>query len=177
MRVPIHAVLLAVLLIPLQQEETTVAITVNSLEQTYEGGVATFSGNPIVTYGDMRFEADDQFIYIEETGELKGGPRVTFTRGVEMLTGREFEFNIQSRAGVLRNVSGQLNDGLLIEAAEARRLANGHYELTDVTITTCRNIFLLITVHCICCKGDNGNMCQMVLCFNASSYFCTINIG
>jgi len=136
MRTPIHAVLLAVLLIPLQREET-LEITVEAESQSYEGGVATFTGNPIVTYGDMRFEADDRIVYIEETGVLEGSNVVTFTRGEERLTGQDFEFNVQTRSGVMREVTGQLNAGLLIAAAEARRFEDGHYQLTDVTITTC----------------------------------------
>ena len=136
MQTPIHAVLLAVLLIPLQQEEA-VDVVFESDNQSFADGVWTYTGNPIVTYGDMTFEADDVITYVEESGELSGGNLVTFTRGEERLTGTGLEFNVETRSGVLRQVTGQLDAGLLIDAAEARRLDNGHYELTDVTITTC----------------------------------------
>jgi LPS-assembly protein len=135
MRSPIHAVLLAVLLIPLQQDPTD-TITVEG-DQSFVDGVATVRNNPVVTYQDMRFEADQIITYIEASGELTAGDRVTFTRGDEQLTGEGLEFNVRTRSGIIRNATGQLSASLLIDAALARRLEDGTYELTDVTITTC----------------------------------------
>ena len=133
MRTPIHSIALAVLLIPMQDND----LVLDAVNQEWENGVGTLTGNPVVTYQDMRFEADDRIVYVEETGALSGGSFVTFTRGDERLTGRDLEFNVGTRSGVLHDVSGWLTPSLLIEAAEARRLENGHYELTDVKITTC----------------------------------------
>lgn len=121
-----------VLMIPRQDSEVVI-----EGDQAWDDGVVTVTSAPVVTYRDMRFEADGSIVYDERTGEVVAGPLVTYTRGDERLTGRDLEFNVRTETGQMREVSGWLTPALLIEAATARRLENGHYELTDVTITTC----------------------------------------
>ncbi len=106
-------------------------------DQEWADGVGTITNDPVVTYRDMVFTADDVIVYREDSGDLEAGAGVTFTRGDERLTGRDLEFNVNTRAGILRDVTGELTPRLRIEAAEARRLEDGRYELTDATITTC----------------------------------------
>ncbi len=140
-----NALLLALLIATPQTDEIRVGgpdeiIVETGLRQEWADGVGTFTGNPVVTYRDVRFEAlgsEGTIVYDETTGNLTAGEFVSFRRGEENLTGRELDFNAQTMSGTIADVTGQLASGVLVRAALARRLETGLYELTDVTIITC----------------------------------------
>ena len=130
-----HLWILAFLLISFAQDE--IVVDADRLER--KGRVVTYSGDVVVTYRDLRVEAD-LIVYDEVTQVLEASDQVTFIRGEERLTGRRLEINIDTMAGVLTEASGALGPGFLVEASEIHRLADGRYELFDATVTTCDDL-------------------------------------
>ena len=127
-----HAWILAFLLIaPLQED---LVVSAGRLERT--GSVVTYTGDVVVTYRDMRIEAET-IVYDESTQILLAPDGVTFVRGQERLTGRRLEINLDTTDGVLTDATGALGPSYLIQAAEVHRLEDGRYELFDATVTTC----------------------------------------
>ncbi len=127
-----HVWILAVLLIAPQQDE--LVVSADRLDRT--GSVVTYAGDVVVTFRDMRVEADT-IVYDESTQMLEASDGVTFVRGEERLAGRHLEINMDTMAGVLTEATGELGPSYLIQAAEAHRLEDGRYELFDATVTTC----------------------------------------
>ncbi len=127
-----HAWILALLLIVPPQDD--LVVSADRLERT--GSVVTYAGDVVVTFRDMRVEADT-IVYEETTQILKAADAVTFERGAERLTGRLLEINLDTTAGSLRDATGALGPSYLIQAAEVHRLEDGRYELFDATVTTC----------------------------------------
>ena len=128
-----HVWILAVLLIAPQQDE--LVVSADRLDRT--GSVVTYAGDVVVTFRDMRVEADT-IVYDESTQMLEASDGVTFVvRGEERLAGRYLEINMDTTAGVLTEATGELGPNYLIQAAEAHRLEDGRYELFDAIVTTC----------------------------------------
>ena len=127
-----HAWILVLLLMAPPQDE--LVVDAGRLERT--GSVLTYSGDVVVTYRDIRVEADT-IVYDESTQILEASDGVTFVRGEERLAGRRLEINLETTAGLLTEATGALGPGYLIEAARAYRLEDGRYELFDATVTTC----------------------------------------
>ncbi len=127
-----HALILAFLLVTPQQD----VLTIESGSQTYVGDIVTVSDDAVITYRDVRIEAD-LVRYNEATGDLEADGEVTFIRGAENVTGRGLRFNLDTMTGSMRDVAGELGPGFIIEASELTRFADGTYELIDATVTTC----------------------------------------
>ena len=127
-----HALILAFLLVSPQQD----VLRIESGSQTYVGDLVTVSGDAVITYGDLRVEAE-LVLYNEVTGDMEADGDVIFVRGAENLTGRNLRFNLETMTGSMRDVAGELGPGFIIEASELTRLADDKYELIDATVTTC----------------------------------------
>jgi LPS-assembly protein len=128
--------LLAILLFAgSQQDQVTISSTG---PQQKDGNLLRATGDVIVTYQDIRVEADT-ITYDEMTKELTAGEHVIFTRGEERLQADNVSLNVDTKAGVLTNASGAIGPGFMITAGEVVRSAEGRYELKNATITTCES--------------------------------------
>src|SRR4051812_28800810 len=105
-------------------------------KQQLVGDVWTATHNVVVTYQDIRVEADS-ITYNEKTKDLSAGEHVKFTRGDEHLEGERLELNYGTKAGTMHKVSGYVGPGFYFNAEEVHRYADGHYELINATVTTC----------------------------------------
>lgn len=117
-------------------------------------------GNAVFLQGDFRVEAD-WVVYDELTKELEAGDRIRFERGAERLEAGRVQLNMGSRAGVLLKVKGDLGPGFYVEAAEARRTENGHYDLRDATITTCEGLTPIWRFHASRAVVDPANFVRL----------------
>jgi LPS-assembly protein len=126
---------LALLLLLSAGQQSEVVITSDG-PQEREGSIYRVTRNVVVTYQDVRIEAD-QVTWNESTNEVDAGDRVRFIKGNESLEGARFSMDLDTKAGVLTNASGQLGAGFFVVAEEARRREDGLYEVRNATITTC----------------------------------------
>lgn len=126
---------LALLLFVWTGQQGEVVITSDG-PQEREGSVYRVTRNVVVTYQDVRIEAD-RLTWDESTNEVDAGDRVRFTRGNESLEGARLTMDLDTRSGVLTNARGQLGAGFFIVAEEARRRQDGLYEVRNASITTC----------------------------------------
>ncbi len=94
------------------------------------------SGNVVVTYRDMRLEADE-VTYDDETNMVTAGNHVVYSRADEHLQADRISLNVTSKVGDFTNVTGQIGPGFNIKAESAHRTEEGLYQLKNATITTC----------------------------------------
>ena len=94
------------------------------------------SGNVVVTYRDMRMEADE-VTYDDETNMVTAGNHVVYSRADEHLQADHISLNVTSKVGDFTNVTGQIGPGFNIKAESAHRTEEGLYQLKNATITTC----------------------------------------
>ena len=116
-------------------QQDQVVITADG-PQSREEGIDHAKDNVIVTYRDMRVEADE-VTYDENTKQLTAGNHVKFTRGGEHLDADHVSLEVETKAGDFTNVSGKLGTGFYITAQEAHRTEDGQYQLKNATVTTC----------------------------------------
>jgi LPS-assembly protein len=124
---------IAILLLAAPQQNEVV---IEADRQEKEQNIARATGNVIVTYRDMRIEADT-VTYDETTKVVTAGDHIRFTRGPEHLDADHITINLETKEGMLTNVSGELGPGFFVTASEAQRKEDGRYELKNATITTC----------------------------------------
>ena len=93
-------------------------------------------GNVVVTYEDMRIEADEA-THDRDTNIVTAGNHIKYTRGGEHLEADHITVNIETKTGDFTNVKGEVGPGFFITAEEAHRTADGRYELKNATVTTC----------------------------------------
>jgi LPS-assembly protein len=105
-------------------------------KQGKDGNVAYASGNVVVTYKDVRVEADT-ITYDESTNILTAGNHIKFDRGEEHLEADHVTVNVETKAGDFTNVTGEVGPGFFITAQEAHRTVDGQYQLKNATVTTC----------------------------------------
>ncbi len=116
-----------------QQDQVTIS---SSGPQEKNQNILRATGDVVVTYEDMRIEADT-ITYDETTKELTAGDHIRFTRNTEHLEAGHLVINIDTKSGTLTDVRGELGPGFFIMAGEAHRTEDGRYELKNATITTC----------------------------------------
>jgi LPS-assembly protein len=115
-------------------------VTIDALgNQSLEGDVVTVENNVVITYQDIRIEAD-KVIYNDKTKDVHAEDHVVFIRGGERLESETVDLNLTTKTGLLINARGAVGPGYFITAAEARRLEDGSYELRSASITTCDNL-------------------------------------
>jgi LPS-assembly protein len=125
--------LIVILLLAVPQQNDVV---IEADRQEKEQNISRAMGNVIVTYQDMRIEADEA-TYDETTKVITAGERVLFRRGPEHLEADSITINLATKEGTLTHVTGELGPGFFVAAAQADRKEDGHYELKNATITTC----------------------------------------
>jgi LPS-assembly protein len=125
--------LIAIFLLAAPQQNDVV---IEADRQEKEQNISRATGNVVVTYQDMRIEADT-VTYDEITRIITAGELVRFTRGPENLEASSIWINLATKEGTLTQVSGELGPGFFVAAAKADRKEDGHYELQNATITTC----------------------------------------
>src|SRR5262245_36523016 len=101
------------LLVPPQQNEATIEAD----RQEKDQNIFRASGNVIVTYEDIRVEADE-VTYDELTKDVNATERVRFTRGTEHLQAQALKFNLNTKSGTLTAASGEIGPGFFITAGE-----------------------------------------------------------
>jgi LPS-assembly protein len=92
--------------------------------------------NVVVTYRDMRLEADE-ITYDGETNIVTAGKHIKYTRADEHLEADHLSINVDTKVGDFDNVSGETGPGFFIKAEHAHRTEEGLYQLKNATITTC----------------------------------------
>src|SRR3954447_16670255 len=73
------------------------------------------SGKVVVTYRDMRLEADE-VTYDDETNVVTAGNHVVYSRADEHLQADQVSLNVTSKVGDFTNVTGQVGPGFNIKA-------------------------------------------------------------
>ena len=121
-----------VLFLGTQQDQ----VQIEAREQGKNGDVAYAKGNVIVTYKDIRVEADT-VTYDESTNILTAGDHIKFDRAGEHLEADHIMVNVETKSGDFTNVSGEVGPGFFITAQEAHRTVEGQYQLKNATVTTC----------------------------------------
>ncbi len=116
-------------------QQDQIEITANG-PQGWEQRVYHAKDNVVVTYRDMRIEADE-VTYDDDTKILTAGDHVEFTRGEEKLESSHVSLNVETKAGDFANVSGNVGPGFYITAQEAHRTEEGQFQLKNATVTTC----------------------------------------
>lgn len=111
-------------------------VVVDALEQSEDHGVVRAVGNVVVTYLDIRVEADT-ITYDKATQILTADGHIRFTRGQESLEADHVTINLTTKVSDLTNVSGEVGPGFFITAEEAHRSEDGRYELKNATVSTC----------------------------------------
>jgi LPS-assembly protein len=104
--------------------------------QGWEQRVYHAKENVIVTYRDMRIEADE-VTYDDDTKIVTAGDHVNFTRGDEILNATHIRLNVETKVGDFSNVSGKMGPGFYVIAQEAHRTEEGQYQLKNAVVTTC----------------------------------------
>ena len=122
-----------VLFLGTQQGQVVVA-EADTLQIT--GRVYHWMGNVVVTYEDMRIEADEA-TWDQDTNIVTAGNHIKYTRGGEHLEGDHITVNVETKTGDFTNVKGEVGPGFFITAEEAHRASDGRYELKKATVTTC----------------------------------------
>src|SRR5215510_896558 len=117
-----------------QQDQAEVTIEADQSERI--GDATQYSGNVIVTYSDVRVEADT-ITYDNSTSILTAGERVRYRRGDEDLEADHVTYNLDTKVGDFTNVNGEVGPGFFITAQQAHRAIGGQYELTNATVSTC----------------------------------------
>ena len=122
-------------ILPVGQQEKPFISCRSPLSQAPEGGVIRCSEGAIVTYKDIRVEADWMELN-PATSQLTAGDRVRFERGGERLNGGRLSFNVDTNTGTFAEVSGEI-EGFYVMAGEYERLADGQWLLTKPSATAC----------------------------------------
>jgi LPS-assembly protein len=104
--------------------------------QGLEGHVYHAKDDVIVTYRDVKIEADE-VTWDTDSNVVTAGNHVRFTRGEEHLEADHITVNVETKAGDFTNVTGEVGPGFFITAEEAHRTADGKYQLKNATVTTC----------------------------------------
>ncbi len=104
--------------------------------QGWEGRVYHAKDNVIVTYRDVRIEADE-VTFDDDTRIVMAGNHIKFMRAEEHLEADHISLNVDTQVGDFTNVKGEVGPGFFITAEEAHRTAEGRYHLTNATVTTC----------------------------------------
>ena len=112
----VHFVIVILLLVTPQQND----VVIEADRQEKEQNISRATGNVVVTYQDMRIEADE-VTYDETTKVVTAGEHIRFTRGDEHLEADSIRINLDTKEGTLTNVSGELGPGFFITASEADR--------------------------------------------------------
>jgi LPS-assembly protein len=121
--------------LPFAQQTDQVIITSQG-EQTGVGDIRRATTNVVVTYKDVRVEAD-WAEYNEATQQLTAGDRVHFKRGEEALEGGRLAYNFETKTGTFAEVKGQVEPGFFVTSGEVELLANGNWVSRKITTTAC----------------------------------------
>ena len=105
-------------------------------QQVRNDNVSYAEKNVVVTYRDMRLEAD-KVTYDEDTHIATADGHVVYNRTDEHLRGDHLSVNVDTKEGDFTNVTGQIGMGFYIKAAQAHRTEEGLYILTKATVTSC----------------------------------------
>jgi LPS-assembly protein len=98
-------------------------------------GVIRCEKDAVVTYQDMRLEAD-WMAFNPITKEVTAGDRVHFTRGEEQVTVGKLSFNLDTRRGASTDANGQI-EGWFLKAGENERRGDGTWYFKKPTATAC----------------------------------------
>jgi LPS-assembly protein len=130
-------ILALALLLPFAPPQLPGVSIVSEEPSTVNGDIFRFTKNVIVTYQDLRVEAD----WIEhniKTGDISAGDHVRLFRGNEQLSGEKLVYNLQGNTGVFSgNVQGQVEPGLIVRAEEMERHADNTWTVRKSSSTAC----------------------------------------
>src|SRR5262245_53280066 len=97
----VHLLIVILLLAAPQQND----VVIEADRQEKEQNISRATGNVVITYQDVRIEADEA-TYDETTKVVTAGERIKFIRGPEHLEANSIRINLASKEGTLTRVSG-----------------------------------------------------------------------
>jgi LPS-assembly protein len=99
------------------------------------GGVYRCSDGAVVTYQNMRVEADWMELDLA-TKQLTAGDKVHFQRDQQDVRGGRLSYNLETKSGTLSDTTGQI-EGWYLVASESERLMDGNWYLKKPRATAC----------------------------------------
>jgi len=117
---------------PQDQEE----LTITSVHFEKNGDIHQYRENVVATYSDLKVEADT-LTWDRSTNIVTAENNVRYTNGQEHLKADRVTFDVSTKAGDFKQVSGEVGPGFFISAEEAHRTEDGKYQLKNATVTTC----------------------------------------
>src|SRR5690349_4236027 len=117
----LHLLIVILLLAVPQQND----VVIEADRQEKEQDISRATGNVIVTYQDIRIEADEA-TYDDRTKVVTAGEHIKFTRGPEHLEADSITINLATKEGTLTHVTGELGPGFFVSAAQADRKEDGN---------------------------------------------------
>src|SRR6185369_8534618 len=117
-----------------------------------DGGIYHARGNVVVTFRDMRLEADE-VTGNDENRIVTADGHVVFNRAEEHLTADHLSMNVDTKAGDFTSLAGEVGKGLFVKAETAHRTEEGIYQLKNSTVTSCcestRPGWMLVTARAV----------------------------
>jgi LPS-assembly protein len=107
-------------------------------DQSRVGDVSHAKDNVVVTYKDMKLEADD-VTYDRETNIVTADGHIVYNRTDDHLKADHLSMNVETKVGDFTNVTGEVGPGFYIKAETAHRTEDELYQLKNATITSCCN--------------------------------------
>src|SRR6266446_5122694 len=129
----LQSVIAIFLLFGTQQDQVEISTAPNGSQERI-GSVVHAKQDVVITYRDVRVEADE-VTYDENTKIVVAGNHIKFTRGEENLEASHVEINVETKVGDFTDVKGEVGPGFFITAEEAHRTAEGEYQLKNATVT------------------------------------------
>jgi len=109
------------------------------VELSAEGDIFRGSGDCVLEYEDMRFEAA-WITFNSSTSEVMAGDHIHFTRGTENIEGSHVTLNVKTKAGTIWDATGIVEPGFHVVAKVAERYEDSSWEFRNATITACESV-------------------------------------
>jgi len=111
-------------------------IIIRSREQTSEKGIFRALGNVVVTYKDMRFQADE-LEYDSTARFIKGHGNVLFKKGIQEIHCDHFEFDIVTKTGQFIQTRGIADNNFRLQAKKVEMVEPNVYVFHNGVVSTC----------------------------------------
>ncbi len=137
LRSEVAALLLLILLMPLQARAEEVETTIEAVHLEYSEGVYRLSGEVRIERLDAVLEAD-RVVYNEVTGEARASGRVRYEDGWVLIEAEKADMNLVTKRGRIHNAHLLFKeDNYHVRAEEIERRDEGFYVVKEATFTTC----------------------------------------
>ncbi|HUP65761.1 MAG TPA: LPS assembly protein LptD [Thermoanaerobaculia bacterium] len=112
-------------------------VTVSAAHQEYLSGLyAIWTGDVVVTYGDITIHAD-KITRNQKTDDIVAEGRVIVDQGTRRLTAQRMAYNLQSETGTLFDATGSLEPDIYFRGEKIEKISEDTYRLTNGIFTSC----------------------------------------